>query len=174
MSEMVPWESSSPAVLSICDPAKTFLASKFNYLLFCNPWPENRKLGAANKQVWERQLIANHLDQSLWLTNQKQGAALRSYFLHSSLWERLLIANHLDQSLWLTNQKQGAAVRSHLLHSSLLWHGHSSSLSPAETNCAKEGSFVNGKMDPNESNIFWVFDPSWSPSFDFNIGEQYG
>jgi hypothetical protein len=30
-------------------------------------------------------LIANHLDQSLCLTNQKQGAAVRSYLVHSSL-----------------------------------------------------------------------------------------
>jgi hypothetical protein len=30
-------------------------------------------------------LIANHLDQSLWLANQKHWAAVRSYLLHSSL-----------------------------------------------------------------------------------------
>jgi hypothetical protein len=30
-------------------------------------------------------LIAAHLDESLWLTNQKQGAAARSYLLHSYL-----------------------------------------------------------------------------------------
>jgi hypothetical protein len=35
-------------------------------------------------QMWEL-LIANHLDQSLWLANPKQGAAVRSYLLHSSL-----------------------------------------------------------------------------------------
>jgi hypothetical protein len=32
-----------------------------------------------------RLLIANHLDQSLWLPNLEQGAAVRSYLLHSSL-----------------------------------------------------------------------------------------
>jgi hypothetical protein len=30
-------------------------------------------------QIGGRLLIANHLDQSLWLANQKQGAAVRSY-----------------------------------------------------------------------------------------------
>jgi hypothetical protein len=33
--------------------------------------------------MWEPLVIANHLDQSL--TNQKQGAAVRSYSVHSSL-----------------------------------------------------------------------------------------
>jgi hypothetical protein len=33
--------------------------------------------------LWEL-LIANHLDQSLCLTNQKHGAAVRTYLLHSS------------------------------------------------------------------------------------------
>jgi hypothetical protein len=27
----------SPAVLSVCDPAKMFFTSKFSYVLFCNP-----------------------------------------------------------------------------------------------------------------------------------------
>jgi hypothetical protein len=30
-------------------------------------------------------LIANHLDESLWLANQKQGAEIRLCLLHSSL-----------------------------------------------------------------------------------------
>jgi hypothetical protein len=30
-------------------------------------------------------ILANHLDQSLCLANQKQGAAVTSYLLHSSL-----------------------------------------------------------------------------------------
>jgi hypothetical protein len=36
-------------------------------------------------QMSGRLLIANHPDQSLWLANQEQGAAVRSYLLHSSL-----------------------------------------------------------------------------------------
>ncbi len=44
--------------------------------------PIKLKLGL---QIGGRLLIANHLDQSLWLANQKQGAAVRSYLLHSSL-----------------------------------------------------------------------------------------
>jgi len=36
-------------------------------------------------QIDGRLLIANHLDQSLWLANQKQGAAIKSYVLHFSL-----------------------------------------------------------------------------------------
>jgi len=40
-------------------------------------------------QIGERLLIANHLEQSLWLTNQKHSAAIRSYLLHS--WRRPLL-----------------------------------------------------------------------------------
>ncbi len=39
-------------------------------------------MGIANR--WEL-LIANHLDQSLRFANQKQGSAVRSYLLHSSV-----------------------------------------------------------------------------------------
>jgi hypothetical protein len=35
-------------------------------------------------QLSGRLLIANHLDQSLWLANQKQGATVRSYLFSSS------------------------------------------------------------------------------------------
>ncbi len=48
---------------------------------FCNP-THKTETGTANK--WEL-LIANHLGQSLWFVNQKQGAPVRSYLLHSSL-----------------------------------------------------------------------------------------
>ncbi len=52
------------------------------YLLFCNPahWTETR---TANR--WELLIAESHVDESLWLANQKQGAAVRSYLLHSSL-----------------------------------------------------------------------------------------
>jgi hypothetical protein len=48
-------------------PPNIFLTSKFSYLLFCNPTHETETQTA---NMWEL-LIANHLDQSLWLTNQK-------------------------------------------------------------------------------------------------------
>jgi len=32
-----------------------------------------------------RLLIANHLDQSIWLANERKGVAIKSYLLHSSL-----------------------------------------------------------------------------------------
>ncbi len=48
---------------------------------FATP-PIRLKQRTANR--WEL-LIANQLDQSLWLANQKQGSAVRSYLLHSSL-----------------------------------------------------------------------------------------
>jgi hypothetical protein len=70
-----------PHRCSVYDRAKIFLTSKFNYLLFCNP-THKTETGTANR--WEL-LITNHLDQSLWLLNQKQGAAVRSCSLHSSL-----------------------------------------------------------------------------------------
>jgi hypothetical protein len=49
------------------DPAKKILTSKFNYLRFCNPTHKTETM-TANR--WEL-LIANHLDQSLWMANQK-------------------------------------------------------------------------------------------------------
>ncbi len=76
----------SPVVLSECGahyvPTQIFLPSKFSYILFWRG-PTKLKLGL---QISGRLLIANHLDQSLWLTNQKQGELVRSsYLLHSSL-----------------------------------------------------------------------------------------
>jgi len=69
-------------VLSICDPAKIFLTSKFSYLLLMTP---PIKLITGWLPIGGKLLIAHHLHQSLWSTNQKQGAAVRSYLLHSSL-----------------------------------------------------------------------------------------
>jgi hypothetical protein len=63
------------------DSTKIFLTSKFTYLLFCNPSHRTETGTAKRSEV----LIANHLEQSLWLANKKQGAAIRSYLLHSSL-----------------------------------------------------------------------------------------
>jgi hypothetical protein len=67
----------------LCDPAKIFLTSKFSY----SNLTQNTKTGTANRCGGRpgRLLIANHLDQSLWLPNLEQGAAVRSYLLHSSL-----------------------------------------------------------------------------------------
>jgi hypothetical protein len=60
-------------------PAKIFLTSMFSYFLLCNP---TNKTETGTAHSWEL-LIANHLDQSLWLTNKKQGSAVTSYLLHS-------------------------------------------------------------------------------------------
>jgi len=60
-----------PQWCSICNPAKIFLTSKFGYFLFSTS-PIQLKL---RLQIRERLLIANHLDQSSWLTNEKQGTA---------------------------------------------------------------------------------------------------
>jgi hypothetical protein len=84
-----------PHQCSVYDPAKIYLTSKFNYLLFCNPTHKIER-GTANR--WEL-LIRNHLDQSLWLPNQKQGAAVRSCSLHSSL-----AAAHLGCPLYQPQQ----------------------------------------------------------------------
>ncbi len=51
---------------SICDPAKIFVTSKFMYP-FATP-PIKLKL---RQQIGGGLLIANHLNQSLWWTNQK-------------------------------------------------------------------------------------------------------
>ncbi len=55
--------------------------SKFSCFLFGNP-TNKTVTGTAN--TWEL-LIANHLDQSLWSTNQKYWAAVRSNLVHSFL-----------------------------------------------------------------------------------------
>jgi len=65
---------------SVCDPAKIFFTSKFSYLLFCNPTYKT-ETGTANRWGWTT--IANHKVESLWWTNQKHWAAVRSYLLHS-------------------------------------------------------------------------------------------
>jgi hypothetical protein len=68
-------------------PAKIPRTSKFKVIYFFPTPPINLKrngyvMGTA--YMWGL-LIANHLDQSLCLANTKQGAAVRSYLLHSSL-----------------------------------------------------------------------------------------
>ncbi len=59
---------------------KYFSHPSWNCLLFSDPTLKT-EMGTAIR--WER-LIANHLDQSLWLANQKHGAPVRSYLLRSS------------------------------------------------------------------------------------------
>jgi hypothetical protein len=51
------------------------------YLFIPNP---NHKI-RIRLQIGGRLLIANHLDQSLWLINKKHGVSIRSYLLHASL-----------------------------------------------------------------------------------------
>jgi hypothetical protein len=70
-----------PHWCSLCEPGKIFLTSKFSYLLFCDPTHKTETRTAYRCEL----LIANHMDQSLWLGNENQGAAVRSYLLHSSL-----------------------------------------------------------------------------------------
>jgi hypothetical protein len=66
-----------PQQCSVCEPAKIFLISKFTFVYFfaTSPWGTVKR---------GRILLANYLDWSLWLANQKQGAPVRSYLLHSS------------------------------------------------------------------------------------------
>ncbi len=62
---------------------KLFFTSKFNYVADCFATPPMKlKMG---QHTGQRLLIANHLDQSLWWTNQKHSAAVRSYLSHSFL-----------------------------------------------------------------------------------------
>jgi hypothetical protein len=70
-----------PHWCSVCDPAQMFLTSKFSHLLFYNA---THKTETKTANRWEL-LIANNLDQSLWLANQKQGEVIRSSLLDSSL-----------------------------------------------------------------------------------------
>jgi hypothetical protein len=65
----------------VCDSAKMFLTFKFSYLLLCKP---NYKTERETTNMWKL-LIANHLGQSLCLANQKRGALIGTYLLHSSL-----------------------------------------------------------------------------------------
>ncbi len=76
--------SISESSCTMCDHANIFLTSKFSYLLFLHLTHIKLKLGL-QVQLGERFLIANHLQQSLLLTNQKQGIVVGSYFLHYSL-----------------------------------------------------------------------------------------
>jgi hypothetical protein len=55
--------------------------SKYSCFIFGNP---ANKTVTVTAYMWEL-LIANHVDQSLWLTNQKYWAAIRSNLLHSFL-----------------------------------------------------------------------------------------
>jgi hypothetical protein len=74
----------STAVLNrLCDPGKIFLTSNPRLVIYFF-LTRHIKL-KLRPELNGRLLIANHLDQVLWLANQKQGAAVRSYLLHSSL-----------------------------------------------------------------------------------------
>jgi hypothetical protein len=82
------WTVQQNSALRACPPVLSmwscniFLTSKFSYsLFFCNP---TNKTETGTADMWEL-LIENHLDQSLYLPNQKQGAPVRSYLLHSSV-----------------------------------------------------------------------------------------
>jgi hypothetical protein len=55
--------------------------SKFSYFYFANT---TNKTVTGTAYIWES-LIANHLDQSLWSTNQKYWAVVRSNLLHPFL-----------------------------------------------------------------------------------------
>jgi hypothetical protein len=66
---------------SLYDLAKMYFTSKFSYLHFSNPTYKLK----LRPQIGGRLLITNHLKQSLWLVNQKEGTAVRSYLLHCSL-----------------------------------------------------------------------------------------
>jgi hypothetical protein len=57
---------------SVCDPAKIFFASKFSYILFCNPTTHKTKTG---QQIGGGLVIGNHLDRSVWYANQKQSSS---------------------------------------------------------------------------------------------------
>jgi len=71
----------SPVVLSMW-PLQTYFSHP-SLVIYFFPTPSIKlKLGL---HIGGRLLIANHLDQSFWLANQKQQAAIRSYLLHFSL-----------------------------------------------------------------------------------------
>ncbi len=81
------WHLSLLAHLQGCsvhdDLGVIFLTSKFSYIgitFLTSPIKLKLRL-----QVGWRLLIANHLDQLLWLANQKQRSPVKSYLLHSSL-----------------------------------------------------------------------------------------
>jgi hypothetical protein len=73
----------------VCDFAKLFFTSKFSSILFSHPIDKIET--GTTKQKGERLLMANHLDQSLWCTNHKPWAAVRSYLVHSLLQVRRVV-----------------------------------------------------------------------------------
>jgi hypothetical protein len=66
---------------SICDPATIILISNFSYSLFSNP-THKTKIGTANRWDTTNNKPAGRL---LLMVSQKEGPAVRSYLLHSSL-----------------------------------------------------------------------------------------
>jgi hypothetical protein len=68
--------------LSMWTVQKYFSHPSLIIYFFCHP-THGSKVGL---QIGERLITAIYLDQSLWLTNQKQGRAVRSHLLHS-LWQ---------------------------------------------------------------------------------------
>jgi hypothetical protein len=70
----------SPAVLSMWPNKKKSDIHHVIYLFATTPIKLKLRL-----QIGGRLVIANHLDQSLWLANQKQGAGIKSYLFNSSL-----------------------------------------------------------------------------------------
>jgi len=71
----------SPVVLSMWPWKRFFHIQLQLYVSFANP-PIELKLV---RQMGVGLVIANHLEQSLWCTNEKHWAAVRSYLLHSFL-----------------------------------------------------------------------------------------
>ncbi len=68
------WECQA-MVLSVCRLAKNIPSrSKFGYLLFCNPTHEEVQIGG-------RLLIANHMDQSLWVAHSEVGISSQIIFI---------------------------------------------------------------------------------------------
>ncbi len=66
--------------------SKIFLTLKFWLCIFFFPNSTHKtKIGIANRWGETTILIANHLDESFGLANQKQGTVVRSYLLHSFL-----------------------------------------------------------------------------------------
>jgi hypothetical protein len=73
------------------NPAKIFFTSKFSYLLFFAIPPMKLKLKLGQQKGWGL-LIGNHLDKSLWWTNQKYWAAVKSYLLCSFVQVQSVVA----------------------------------------------------------------------------------
>jgi hypothetical protein len=73
------WCVQRPQRCSLLDPAKFFSHPSLAIYRFATP-PIKEGL-----QIGGRLLIANHLNESLWLADPKQGVAIRSYLWHSSL-----------------------------------------------------------------------------------------